>query len=118
MISIQDDHFCFITSSVKIWSPTEEKALKLLKKMVKCNGVPEQILPDQGTQFKPARDEICRFAIHCNELGIKHITASKCKPITIGKIEAFHQPYETELHCSSCTIASYAATTTQDRMRH
>ena len=36
--------------------------------------------------------------MHCNELGIEHITASKRRPTTIGKIEAFHKAYEIESH--------------------
>ena len=61
-------------------------------------GVPEQILTDQGTQFKPARGEISAFDVHCSELGIEHITASVRRPTTCGKIEAFHKAYELESH--------------------
>ncbi len=73
MISYQDDHSRFITGSVKIYSPTGENAMLLLDKAVRRFGVPEQILTDQGTQFKPARGEISAFDIHCEELGIEHI---------------------------------------------
>lgn len=98
MISYQDDHSRFITGSVKIWSPTGENALQLLEKAVKRYGVPEQVLTDQGTQFKPARGGTSEFAMHCQELGIEHITASVRWPTTIGKIEAFHKAYEVESH--------------------
>jgi putative transposase len=98
MISYQDDHSRFITGSVKIWSPTGENAILLLEKAVKRYGVPEQVLTDQGTQFKPARGGTSEFAIHCRELGIEHITASVRRPTTIGKIEAFHKAYEVESH--------------------
>ena len=98
MISYQDDHSRFITGSVKIWSPTGENALRLLEKAVKRYGVPEQILADQGTQFKPARGGTSEFARHCCELGIEHITASVRRPTTTGKIEAFHKAYEVESH--------------------
>jgi transposase InsO family protein len=70
----------------------------LLEKTVRKYGVPEQVLTDQGTQFKPARGEVSDFARHCLELGIEHITASKRRPTTIGKIEAFHKAYEVESH--------------------
>lgn len=101
MISFQDDHSRFITGSVKIWSPTGENAILLLERAVKRYGVPEQVLTDQGTQFKPARGETSEFAIQCHELGIEHITASVRRPTTIGKIEAFHKAYETEAHLFS-----------------
>jgi putative transposase len=55
MVSFQDDHSRFITGSVKIRSPTGENAILLLEKAVRRYGVPEQVLTDQGTQFKPAR---------------------------------------------------------------
>jgi len=98
MISYQDDHSRFITGSVKVWNPTGENAILLLKKSVKRYGVPEQILTDQGTQFKPARGETSEFERHCRKLGIEHIAASIRRPTTIGKIEAFHKAYETESH--------------------
>ena len=98
MISYQDDHSRFITGSVKVWNPTGENAVLLLERAVKRYGVPRQILTDQGTQFKPARGGTSQFATHCHELGIEHITASKRRPTTIGKIEAFHKAYEAESH--------------------
>jgi putative transposase len=98
MISYQDDHSRLITGSVKIWSPTGENAVLLLERAVKRYGVPEQILTDQGTQFKPARGGTSEFELHCQDLGIEHITASVRRPTTIGKIEAFHKAYEVESH--------------------
>ena len=98
MISFQDDHSRFITGSVKVWDPTGENAVQLLEKAVRKYGVPEQVLTDQGTQFKPARGETSDFARHCQIMGIEHITASKRRPTTIGKIEAFHKAYENEAH--------------------
>jgi putative transposase len=98
MISYQDDHSRFITGSVKIYSPTGENAMLLLDRAVRRFGVPEQILTDQGTQFKPARGGTSAFDLHCCELGIEHITASVRRPTTCGKIEAFHKAYEVESH--------------------
>ena len=98
MISFQDDHSRFITGSAKIWDPTGENAITLLDKAVRRFGVPEQVLTDQGTQFKPARGELSWFTCQCTELGIEHITASKRRPTTIGKIEAFHKAYAAESH--------------------
>jgi transposase InsO family protein len=98
MISYQGDHSRFITGSAKVWNPTGEYAISLLDRAVSKHGVPEQILTDQGTQFKPARGGISAFRRHCIELGIEHITASVRRPTTCGKIEAFHKAYQTESH--------------------
>ena len=98
MISYQDDHSRFITGSMKMWNPTGENAIRLLEKSLKKFGVPTQLLTDQGTQFKPARGELSRFTEQCEELGIQHITASKRRPTTIGKVESFHKAYVNEAH--------------------
>ena len=98
MTSYQDGHSRFITGSVKIYSPTGENTIFLLERTVKRYGVPEQILTDRGTQFKPARGGTSEFELHCQDLGIEHITASVRRPTTIGKIEAFHKAYEVESH--------------------
>lgn len=98
MISFQDDHSRFITGSSKVWDPTGENAVQLLKKSVKRFGVPVQVLTDQGTQFTPARGGISEFSRYCTSIGVEHITASKRRPTTIGKIEAFHKAYENEAH--------------------
>ena len=98
MISFQDDYSRFITGSARIWNPTGEHAIQLLEKSVKRFGIPEQVLTDQGSQFKPVRGGISEFARYCESIGIEHITASKRRPTTIGKIEAFHKAYENEAH--------------------
>lgn len=98
MISFQDDHSRFITGSEKVWDPTGENAIQLLKRSVKRFGTPTQLLTDQGTQFTPARGGTSKFTRRCGSLGIEHITASKRRPTTIGKIEAFHKAYESEAH--------------------
>ena len=38
-------------------------------------------------------EALSRFTRRCMELGIKHIVARKRRPITIGKVEAFHKAY-------------------------
>ena len=98
MISFQDDHSRFITGSEKVWNPSGENAIQLLEQSVRRFGVPGQVLTDRGTQFKPARGELLEFTEHCKEMGIQHIVASKRRPTTIGKIEAFHKAYENEAH--------------------
>jgi transposase InsO family protein len=60
--------------------------------------VPEQILTDQGTEFKPARGGLSQFTEYRMEFGAQHITASKRRPTTIGKIEASRKAYTKEAH--------------------
>lgn len=96
MVSHQDDHSRFTAGSVKVWSPTGRNAILLLESAVKRYGVPEQILTDKGTRFKPARGGTSELAKYCCELGIEHITTSVRRPTTTGKIEAFHKAYEVE----------------------
>lgn len=98
MISFQDDHSRFITGSKKVWNPTGENAILLFGKAVGRFGVPAQLLTDQGPQFKPARGGVSKFTELCESLGITHIKASKRRPTTIGKIEAFHKAYVNEAH--------------------
>ena len=117
MINCQDDHSRFIVGSIKIYRPTGENTILLLERAVKRYGVPEQILTDQGTQFKPARGGTSAFDLHCHELGIEHICASVRRPTTCGKIKAFHKAYEVESHCSRNIGASYDTTTTLDHTK-
>lgn len=98
MISFQDDHSRCVIGSEKVWNATGENAIRLLDGSVRRFSLLGQILTDQGTQLKPARGELSKFAAYCERLGIQHITASKRRPTTIGKIEAFHKAYEKEAH--------------------
>jgi transposase InsO family protein len=98
MLTYLDDHSRFVLGSEKFYDPTAENALRLLEECVDGYGRPRQILTDRGAQFYPARkktkgETISRFTGHCKELGIEHIVASKRRPTTIGKVEAFHKAY-------------------------
>ena len=117
MISYQDDHSRFITGSVKNHSPTGENAILLLERAVKRYGVPEQILTDQGTQFKPARGETSEFDRHCSELGIEHITASVRMPTTRARLKLFIKLTKWSLTCSSNIGVLSAIITTSDLMK-
>ena len=98
MITYLDDHSRFVLGSKKFYDPTADNALWLLGKCVDKYGKPSQILTDRGTQFYPARkkskgDTVSGFTKNCRELGIDHIVASKRRPTTIGKVEAYHKAY-------------------------
>lgn len=97
-----DDHSRFITNGKEFnENPTGEIALEIFMKAGKKYGFPEQVLTDQGTEFydAPARGRkqgITNFTKTLNETGIQHLIASKRRPTTIGKIEAFHKGVQYE----------------------
>jgi transposase InsO family protein len=98
LLTYLDDHSRFVPGSEKFYDPTAENALWLLEECLDSYGKPRQILTDRGTQFYPARkrkrgETLSKFTKHCKELGIEHIVASKRRPTTIGKVEAFHKAY-------------------------
>lgn len=92
-----DDHARFITGGKEFSENiTGEIALEILQKAGKKYGFPEQVLTDQGSEFYDAPSKVKKqgvtyFTRTLNELGIQHIVASKRRPTTIGKIEAFHK---------------------------
>ncbi len=96
MVSYLDDHSRYVPGSEIHYNPTGEHAIHLLKDCIHQHGKPDQILTDQGTQFHPARGDLSAFTEFCNGNGIEHIMASKRRPSTIGKIEAFHKAYGLE----------------------
>lgn len=98
MITYLDDHSRFVLGSEKFYDPTADNALLVLEECVDRYGKPVQILTDRGTQFYPSRkkskgETLSKFTRHCQELGIEHIVASKRRPTTIGKVEAYHKAY-------------------------
>lgn len=100
--SYLDDHSRFITNAREFSeNPTTEIALEILMKAMKKHEHPEQVLTDQGTEFycapaKGKKQGTNTFTKTLDELGIKHIVASKRRPTTIGKIEAFHKGVQYE----------------------
>lgn len=65
MIGYPDDHSCFITGSIKIWSPTGENSILLLHRSVRRFGFRRQIFADQGNQLKPAGGGLLEFDGRC-----------------------------------------------------
>jgi len=98
MVTYLDDHSRFVLGSEKFYDPTAENALRLLEDCLDKYGKPRQILTDRGTQFYPSKkkakgETLSRFTRQCRGLGIEHIVASKRRPTTIGKVEAYHKAY-------------------------
>jgi len=96
MISYLDDHSRFILGSRIHHNPTAEHAIHLLEEGIKHYRTPQQILPDRGSQFYPARGGVSEFTEFCSGNDIEHIVASVRRPSMIGKIEAFHKAYVNE----------------------
>lgn len=100
MLTYLDDHSRFVPESMDFEDDlTTEHALKLFTRCGKKYGFPEQVLTDQGTQFYCADKEgkehdESAFTQTLRELGVQHIVASKRRPTTIGKVEAFHKAFE------------------------
>jgi transposase InsO family protein len=92
-----DDHSRFIPRSEIFSEMTAENSVKLFEKVIRDFGKPQQVLTDQGVQFhNPRGEKVSLFTQFCIDNGIKHIRASKGRPTTIGKIEAYHGCYRAE----------------------
>lgn len=96
LLTYLDDYSRYIVGSDKFDEPTSCNAVWLLERCIAEYRAPVQLLTDQGTCFYPARGGISGFTRFCSSQGIEHIVASKRRPTTIGKIEAFHKAYEYE----------------------
>lgn len=96
MVTFLDDYSRFVVGSTVVNYPTTSETVRLLASCIKNHPAPQQILTDRGTQFYAVRGEESRFKGYCRNCGIEHIVASKRRPSTIGKIEAFHKAYEYE----------------------
>lgn len=107
MITYLDDHSRFVIGSEIYHNPTATNTIALLKQCLDLYGKPIQILTDRGTQFTPARGDISSFTGYCIQRGIEHIKASKRRPSTIGKVEAWHKAYEYEKMISHKEFVKY-----------
>lgn len=98
MINFIDDHSRFIVYSKVLddW-PTMEDALQGVEKILHIHGTPVQVLTDNGSQFVNNNGiEKTEFTLLCEQNGIHHLTTSKKRPSTIGKLENFHGRYDDE----------------------
>ena len=71
MMSYYDDHSRFVTASKRFEEATMENTIKLLEYAFKKHGIPEQILTDNGSQFKNNRgDALTAFEQFCTDSGV------------------------------------------------
>lgn len=98
MLNFIDDHSRFIVYSKILdgW-PEMEDAIKAVDGILHSHGNPIQILTDNGSQFvNNQSNEKTEFTLLCERNGIQHLTTSKKRPSTIGKLENFHGQYDKE----------------------
>lgn len=98
MLTFLDDHSRYIVYSTILDSyPCMEHAIKGVENILKIHGSPIQVLTDNGTQFVNNNGiNKTEFTLFCESNGIQHLTTSKKRPTTNGKLENFHGQYEKE----------------------
>ena len=100
MMTFYDDHSRYVVASKRFSNATMKNTIKLVNKAFKKHGIPEQILTDNGTQFRNNhdKDKLTEFEQFCLDSGVhKVIHSTKNRPTTCGKIENFHGCYDAEI---------------------
>jgi putative transposase len=96
LISALDDCSRMIVNWGLFKQQTADNVLEVLRGSLIKHGVPQEILTDQGAQFKHWSG-ITQFEKLLKKLKINHIKARSHHPQTCGKIEAFHKTIHREL---------------------
>lgn len=96
LLPVIDDcsRYCFGIRKFK--TMTTAGVISYLEDLFKINGVPRELLTDNGSEF----GGICRtsqFDKWCERRNIKHIRSRIHKPTTTGKIERHHLTYKNEI---------------------
>lgn len=98
MLTFYDDHSRFVVASKRFDEATMENSIKLVGQAFRRYGMPEQILTDNGSQFKNNRGEgLTEFEQFCADRGVEVIHSTKNRPTTLGKLENFHGCYDKEV---------------------
>lgn len=96
LISALDDCSRMIVNWGLFKEQTASNVLEVLRGGLAKNGVPSEILTDQGAQFKHWSG-VTKFEKILKKLKIQHIKARSHHPQTCGKIERFHKTIHREL---------------------
>jgi transposase-like protein len=96
LISALDDCSRMIVGWGLFRKQTADHVLEVLRTALARYGAPEEILTDQGSQFKHWKG-VTQFEKLLAKLKIEHIKARSHHPQTCGKIEAFHKTIQREL---------------------
>jgi len=99
IVSGLDDHSRFVVSARVVRRATARPVVDALAHAMRCHGVPEQILTDNGkvftNRFGSGPGEVL-FDRVCRENGIKHILTAPRSPTTTGKVERWHKTLRRE----------------------
>ena len=110
-----DDHSRFCVSARLMPHERTQLVCDGLSAALRCHGVPEQILTDNGKVFtgKYAQPPVeVLFDRICRENGVEHLLTQPRSPTTTGKIERFHRTmrleFDTRQVFRSITVAQQA----------
>ena len=96
LISALDDCSRMIVGWGLYRQQTADNVLEVLRTSLARHGAPQEILTDNGGQFKHWKG-VTEFERILHKLKIQHIKARPHHPQTCGKIEAFHKTIHREL---------------------
>jgi len=96
LISVEDDHSRYSLGLFAVNRVTTPVVTKILDDIIKTNGLPKQILSDNGSAYG-LKSKHSKFDRWCNRRGIHHIRSSVHSPTTCGKIERLFQTIKREL---------------------
>ena len=88
LVAFMDDHSRFIVGYGLHASQSTALVLEVLRAALTSHGTPEEILTDNGSQYKTWRGKSL-FTKELEKRGIKQIVARPRHPQTLGKIERF-----------------------------
>lgn len=97
LVSVIDDCSRYSIGLVAVNSVTTEIVTSILDELIKKNGLPSQILSDNGSAYG-SKSKHSRFDRWCNRRGIQHIRSAVHSPTTCGKIERLFQTIKRELN--------------------
>lgn len=91
-ITLVDDHSNYRLISRLSWEATGSAIASVLRKAIRQYGVPEELLSDNGAQFRGRRGGETRdVGLLCRRRGIRQVFTSPNHPQTIGKAEHAHK---------------------------
>ena len=94
-----DDHSRFIVCAQVVVRATARPVCLALAGALRCHGIPEQILTDNGkvftARFGPGPGPV-KFDRICTDNGIRHLLTAPYSPTTTGKVERLHKTMRAE----------------------
>ena len=92
VVDVVDDHARFLLAALAVASPTGEAAWACFIAASAANGLPRQLLSDNGLSFTGRLFGVqVAFERKLAEIGVELINAAPAHPQTLGKLERFHR---------------------------